>query len=405
MANVRWLGGAQAVAQVSTVQITAYHASTRYSLTFANGKTVSCIAAGSVNATATALAAAWNASTDAEFAEVTASANTDTVTLTADTAGVPFAVTSSVSGGTGTIGAVTAGTASAGPNDWSTAANWSGGAVPGSDDVWIDSTVYPILYSLDQSAVTLTSLTVSPGVEIGLPEVNATGGYAEYRQRWLKVGVTTCTIGRTTPTATVAASGTVRLHLHTVQSLVTTYSGTVEIHGGSHVSNVLRVFGGTVYVAYLGTETATFATVTVGPAAGESPVAYLGTGCTLTTVTLHAGSLELNSTVTTFTQDGGSGVWYAGSCTTTNLRAGSLVYNASGGSLGTVSIDSGAVLDCSQVDVPRTIAQLYGYPGGAVMDPYGSLTHTNPPQFLKCCPGTTFTYAFREDVKLTIVLL
>lgn len=73
MATRTWLGTAAAVAQVSTVQVTAYDAATTYKLTV-NGNVISTIAAGSVNATATALAAAWNLSTVPEFTGVTASA-------------------------------------------------------------------------------------------------------------------------------------------------------------------------------------------------------------------------------------------------------------------------------------------------------------------------------------------
>lgn len=404
MGAVRWLGGAQAVAQVSTVQVTAYHAATVYRLTFPNGKTISVSGAGSVNATATALAAAWNAAADAEFAEVTASAATDTVTLTADTAGAPFTVASSVSGGTGTIGAVTQATASAGPNDWSTAANWSGAAAPvNADDVSVIDATYPVLYGLAQSAVSLGSLTVGPGVEIGLPAVNAAGGYVEYRQRWLQIGAATCTVGRGAAQSFTAA--TVRLHLHTVQCLLTTYGGTVEVHGGNHANNEVRAFGGTVLLAPLAGETAAVKTLAVGPSPADGPAVTSGGGVTLTDVTQHAGTLELNSTASTFTQNGGACTWQAGSCTTTALRAGTLVYNAPSGSLGTCTVTGGSVLDCSQVAVPRTIAQLYVYTGGAVLDSWGTLTHANPPQFVDCYPGGGCTYQFREGVKLTIVYL
>ena len=85
MATMRWKGAAQAVAQVTTVAITAYDATTTYKLTI-NGKTVSTSAAGSANATAAALVTAWNASTDPELAEVTASGSTSPLTLTGDTA-------------------------------------------------------------------------------------------------------------------------------------------------------------------------------------------------------------------------------------------------------------------------------------------------------------------------------
>jgi hypothetical protein len=121
-----WKGKAPAVAQVSTVQVTGYDASTSYRLTV-GGIVIAVNGTTDANGTAAALAAAWNASTHPYCTGVTASSNTSTVTLTADTAGVPFVVTSSVSGGTGTIGSVTLGTASAGPNDFTTAANWENG--------------------------------------------------------------------------------------------------------------------------------------------------------------------------------------------------------------------------------------------------------------------------------------
>ncbi|GAG42882.1 unnamed protein product, partial [marine sediment metagenome] len=99
-------GGAVAVAQVDTCQVTGYDVDTTYTLTVGD-QTVSAIAEGSVDATAQELAALWNASTHPYFATITAEDAADIVTLTADTAGVEFVCTSSVAGGAGTIGAVT----------------------------------------------------------------------------------------------------------------------------------------------------------------------------------------------------------------------------------------------------------------------------------------------------------
>ena len=163
MATRRWVGKAKAVAQVSSVQVTAYDVATTYILTV-NTKTVSVIAQGSANATASALATAWNALTFPEFAEITASSSTDTVTLTGDTAGKPFTVSKSTSGGTGTMGSVTAVTAATGPNHWDNANNWKEGSVPvAGDDVIIDEGP-SILYALDQNAVTLTTLKIGPKI-------------------------------------------------------------------------------------------------------------------------------------------------------------------------------------------------------------------------------------------------
>ena len=136
MAHIFWRGDAVAVSQVSAVTLTGYDTGTTYKVTIGT-KTVSVVGSGgSVNTTATALAAALNASTIPEFAEITWSAATATVSGTADTAGRSFTAVASVSGGTGTIGSFADTTANAGPNVWA-AANFSGGVLPGSGDhVW-----------------------------------------------------------------------------------------------------------------------------------------------------------------------------------------------------------------------------------------------------------------------------
>lgn len=159
MAIHRWLGQTPAVAQVATVQITGYDVTTTYKLTV-GGVVVSTVGTGgSVNTTATALAAAWNASTHAYFTGVTASAATDTVTLTADTAGVPFTAASSVTGGAGTIGAYTVTTANAGPNVLA-AANIDSAAMPSNGDTLIfENSSTDVLWSLDAMTST-TTLTI-----------------------------------------------------------------------------------------------------------------------------------------------------------------------------------------------------------------------------------------------------
>lgn len=162
-----WKGDtATLVAMVRTFQVTTYDVGTTYTLTRTgeDGSTaaVSVIAAGTVNDTATALAAAWNASANRLLTPITALASTDTVTLTADTAGVPFVVAGSVAGATGTMGTGTTTVANAGPNDYGCATNWAEGAIPAaSDDVLIQGAV-PILYGLDQSAIEVDNFTVDP---------------------------------------------------------------------------------------------------------------------------------------------------------------------------------------------------------------------------------------------------
>lgn len=74
--------------------------------------------------------------------------------------------------------------------DWNTTTNWSGSVVPvTSDDVTIDRTTDNIVLNLDQSAVTLASLTITNSFEgtIG----NAPDASLEY----LQIGATVLTIG------------------------------------------------------------------------------------------------------------------------------------------------------------------------------------------------------------------
>jgi hypothetical protein len=157
MATVYWTGTATAVAQVDTVQITAVDgtpADNTFTLTVGAGNNthaVSVVGDTDVNTTAEALKDAWNAETHPYCTGITATQATDTVTLTADEAGLPNTVVSSVTGvGSGTIGAVTSSTTCAGPHVVSTVANYSGGALPSASDLLIIAdTDASLLWDLD----------------------------------------------------------------------------------------------------------------------------------------------------------------------------------------------------------------------------------------------------------------
>lgn len=393
MANVRWKGGAAAVTQVATVQVTAYDAATTYKLTV-NGKVVSVIAQGSVNATAAGLVTAWNASTEPEFAEVTASSSTDTVTLTADTAGVPFTATSSVSGGAGTIGAVTTTTSATGPYHWDNAVNWDTGAVPvNGDTVWIEHSVVSILYGLAQSAVTLTALNIAASWtgELGLAELNTSGStaYLEYRSRYLAIGATTITIGD----GPGQGSGRIQLNVGSVQC-------TLHVHGsgsgaetdlepilwkGTHVSNVVNVTKGSVGIAVYGGESATVATLTVGYQSSPTSdsAVRLGAGVTLATLSQSGGTVLLQAGLTTVSKTGGSLTIDAGSVTTLTDDGGSTVYKGTG-TITTLNVGHEASVDFGQDMRGRTVTSTNIYRGAAVNDPFATVTWTNPPRLVRC---------------------
>ena len=92
MATYYWIGGADAVAQAATVEITAFDAATTYTLT-AGDASASVAGNASANQTATDLAAAWEALTHAHATAVSANATAANITLAAVTAGTSFSVT------------------------------------------------------------------------------------------------------------------------------------------------------------------------------------------------------------------------------------------------------------------------------------------------------------------------
>ncbi len=378
MAVRNWVARAQAIVEIATVQITAYDAATTYRLKY-GGKSVSTIAAGSANATATALAAAWNASTDSPLTEVTASANTDTVTLTCDTAGLPFAafVTATVTGGTGTIGAVTTTTSATGPTWWNNADNWAEGAVPvNGDDANVTLSLGAITDGLAQSAVTLNLLNVfSPGLTLntlGRPKLNPSG-YTEFRDSYLAIGATTCVVK--------SQAQLIKLDFGSVANTTEVReSGQNPDQGvpavlikGTNIANVIDTQGGVSGLAYYDGEsyvgaTATFAqgsTVNAGPGAvladtiSSGQVIMQGTGTNWQTA---GGLAEIRGTP-------GFAILYAESGQTLCKFGGTIGHVIAGG--------NGGQLDASQDNTPRTFTDCTLDKGGTILDPQETITYTN----------------------------
>lgn len=168
MANRRWNGGATAVAQVSTLRVTASTSgdTITVTLTAEDGTTQSVVSTltqnNNDNHAAALIQSNCAASSQSLFQQVTFTVATDTVTMTADLAGRPFYPSKTDSGtSTSTLSTTTA---SAGPNDWNTAANWSGSTVPVDNDLVVFSAgSFDALYGMDQSAIQLGQLSVTSG--------------------------------------------------------------------------------------------------------------------------------------------------------------------------------------------------------------------------------------------------
>jgi hypothetical protein len=400
MATTRWLGRALATAQVDSIAVTGTWAAADTVTLTVNAKVITVTVGATVTtaAVATAIKEAINGDTitgDAtrsedgdnvtEFTEFTAEVSSSTVTVTGATKGVPYTLA---------VGYATAGngeanltntTAATGPWHWDNAANWSNAAVPvNSDDAIVENTDVPILYGLAQTAVTLTSLTINASFTgtIGLPSENA-GGYEEYRATYLAIKATTVTIGGG------EGQGSQRIRLDLSSAATTThvrgmgsaadYPLPALLWKGTHADNVLTVTRGTVGVALLAGETATLTTLRVGYYSSQSSDAAVtaGPGLTLTTLQQDGGSVTLNAGLTTATKENGTLEVMSGNITTVTNREGAFHYRGTG-TVTTLTCFPGATADFSRDMRARTVTTATLHEGSALLDPFGTVTFTNP---------------------------
>lgn len=378
MATRYWTPAQSNRKQVSTFTVTAYDASTVYKITIGRA-VVSVTGTTDAAGTASALQALLAASEYPQFQEMswTYPGSGAVVTATASTAGTPFTFTASVTGGTGTISQATS-TTNTSENDVNDAANW-GGTLPGTgDSIVIENSDVDLLWNLDAfSAADITALTVRSTFtgKISLPTQNS-NGYYEYRPTELQMQ--TCTtlyeeqsgnldaasrkyaVGANACTATFIGSGG-----GSVGSEITWFRGT-------NASNAVRTSGASVALAALASGSTTVATLNMvngSVVSGSSGLAAL------TTVTNTDSTLDLQSNITTYTQDGSSSAsTFRQTMTigTNNLRAGTCTDLSSGTwttlALGTQT--NGATVDFSQDKRAKTITNLINvYKGSTYNDP------------------------------------
>jgi hypothetical protein len=363
MATVVFRGDAKADKQSGTIQVTAYDATTTYAIII-NGKSITTLGVTDAAGTASALYDLLTASEYPEFQEIDYEVSTDTLTLTAKTAGKSFTVTTSETGGTGSIGNYVAVTANSGPNNLSVVANYSTGALPGGGDTLIFENVDAV--NITEGLTALAGIALAQvwfrnwGGEIGLPQHN--GRYWEYRNTYLQLQATEVIFD--CPNCQLA-----RIDSQTYQTTLKVYStGTSRVQNletlcwkGTHNSNVVQADRGSIGIAVLAGETATVATLNCGYVSQpESDSNVRCRSVTLTTVNRIGGTLELNGGATTVNSRTGSGkltVFGSGAFTTINCLAGDMEYLGSG-TITTLLLGSGQRFDSSRNEVGFTITNV-----------------------------------------------
>lgn len=391
MARKKWRGDAQGIAQVDTITVGGTYANGQVYTATMNGKDVAYtgVSGDDNTAVAVALLAALNATSIPEFRQCTYTRNALVITVTGPSNGEPFTLTSAATG-TGTLvrAGVTTGT---GPNYWSNAENWSDGVVPVSTDtVDIENSAVDILYGIDQNAVTLTALYIAASYtgKIGLPNTHLKG-YYEYREKFLKISATTCTIGE----GDGSGSNRIKLNLGSNASAITVYkTGRGQETGipalllkNVHASSTLNAMFGSIGLAFEGGDVSTIPTIRVGSTSSISDVSLTcGSGCTLTTIQQSGGTVIIACNLTTWTKSGGISR-QTGSATLTTLTqdgngTGAPVHQWwSSGTLTTATVRGpGSVLDCQSDNRSRTLTNGTFTGGGHILDPHKTVTFTNP---------------------------
>lgn len=335
MARIDWLGRAIAVKDVVTVQLTGtYSAGEKITFTL-NGKALILTIGTGQNALTAILddlLAMWNGtaltgtesrngigSDYPEFDEITATEDgTDTLTLTHNTAGVPFFAYITVAEDSGTGGVtVTNSQVATGPEFADNVNNYSGGSLPSaSDSLFFGAAQFGPKYGLDAldgvTSITLIDIDLDQmRYEIGLPIINTSGGYTEYRERYLQFdGATLCRVRGTT----LANVGLIRLDFLATEFILTgeqtgssTESGMPAVNIiGTAATNSVEISGGDYGVCSAPSEVATVKTLivnngnfTAGPGAtlNGSGSTFVGRG----------GSCRFHSSLLTATIDGGIG--------------------------------------------------------------------------------------------------
>lgn len=418
MATKHWLGIATAVAQVGTASIDSVDgtpADNTFIVTI-GGVAISAVGDTDVATTATALRSSLNASTHPYFAAITWSGSAGDIIGTADTAGVPFVAALTETGvGSGAVTDFAATTASVGPCDWSSADNWSDGAIPASaDTVIFSNSAVNACFGLSQTAVLLVGLQIEQSYtgKIGLNKnafVTSVDGdtldttKSEYRDDFLDINIDALEIGKQLGIGTSAGSGRIKIDNSSVDASIIEIFNTASIGAEanlppvrlktSHVNTDIFVRGGNVGLGVdTPNETCIIGDIYVG---GASTKVFFGTACQVTNFTQDNGKSILHST-TTIT----AVVLYNGILTiegdfiitTLDIWGGTLFPNhikTAGNAITTLNM-RGGVVDAMQTSVLRTWATFNPFVGGSLKYDPNQITITT---FNEESIAVTMTYS------------
>lgn len=392
MAVIKWKGGAQAVAQVTTITFSAYTSGQTYTVVI-NGKSVSYTAGASTAAdVVSGLQAAIAASGGAEFSTMTASGTT-TLILTGNNPGEPTTITASATGGI--TATVTATTAATGPNHFNNANNWIGGALPSAgDDLVFEDSTYGVLYALEDTTnygdITIDSTFTG---EIGLPVQNATG-YREYRPRFLKLGDGTSSYALTVGLGTGRQPPRVFVDANAADVAAKIYNSGQGISDEMPIiikntggASTLDVYSGKVHID--ADSSGSLTTLRITPADGGTNNVYvlIDEAVAAGAITQTGGTLEVRGSASSIDASNNAQARFvlAAACPVIVVATGGTVYwESTAGVTTSISVHAGGSIDFSRNVSAKTVAAAVMYAGGTLKDPSGIVTWTTGVDLLGC---------------------
>ncbi len=412
MGTIFWVGGAaRAVPQISQFTITAYSAATTYNVTIGNFTVSQVGTGGTVATTAAAFVNTLNAAPHQYFGCIywvdlgagvvqgTAAGASDPQTYQ------PFVFTTSVTGGTGTIGGMVTGQSHQSKDCWYTPANWSTGVIPvnGDDVVFKDNSNDMRWGIINSSALTYASLRIYKSYtgKIGpdpifdyVPRTSSvitdTVDKPEYRDFYFKTGATVVKIGEHYDAGSPAGSSRLRLDLTTVATTVDVIdTASTSADAGQpavrllcvNTANAIRVRyapGGVGIASEVPGAVSTIGTFACTDTSSTSRC-HLGAGTTINTSYTQTGGvnvLESAATVPLIRVEGGTLQTEGSYATTTADVYGGTVAHNSSGTTTTLNMYGGTV-DTTGSRAARTITTLAYQTGGEFISHGGVVTVTN----------------------------
>jgi hypothetical protein len=251
------------------------------------------------------------------------------------------------------------GNASGDTGDWGNAANWSPSGVPANgDDVYLQDTNQSVITGLNQSSVVLNSLNISQSFT----------GQVGTASAYLQISASIVNIGYNYRAGTPQGSNMLKIDLGTTAATIVVFNTGVSADSTrptlrlkcNNANTTLEVRKGTVGIAVETGETATLNSIAISyinNIANDADV-YIGTGVTLTTLTMTGGYCLLCCAATTvYVYAGSLETEGSGAITTLSIGGGTCISNSTG-TITNCNIKGSGQVDFTKSIQPRTITHL-----------------------------------------------